>query len=105
MGTFEDIEESRYNRMVEENIQEMYQNRDDDKLFGISLRGHVKKVAEDLGIILEPEKIEEIAKEAKETYRLQVTYTSTPLDEAIAEAVSIMEYSIERDIRAQKCSR
>lgn len=103
MGTFEDIEESNYNRMVEETIREAYQDKDNDKLFGVSLRGHVEKVARTFGDTLEPDRIEEIAKEARQRYQTEMMiHSKLPLEEAIGESVSFMETFIERAAQEQK---
>jgi len=100
MVTFEDIEESRYSRMVEETIQEAHQDKDKDKLFGISLKGHVEKVARTFGVSLESYRIEEIAKEARQRYETEMRiHSKLPLEDAIGESVSYMETFIERAVQ------
>lgn len=103
MSTFEDIEESKYNRMVEETIHEACQDKDKDKLFGISLKGHVEKVAAILGVTLAPERIEEIAIEARQRYQTEMMiHSKLALEEAIGESVSFMEIYIEKAVRGQQ---
>lgn len=93
MGTFEEMEESRYNRQVEESMQALWQ-QDRDKILGVSLPDHIRKVASEHGLTLSSARVAEIVVMAKDTYVAQTT-TNT----SIEEAVSIMEMTIEKAVK------